>query len=112
MGRTTKIAKDRPAAAAQAAAAAPSRLPLPLVPTGGSAVVRATGEAQRSIARRAGELQAEASRQLRHATNPGELLAVQAAWLMASWQHSLQSTREMTDAWMGWSASGAERTRH
>ena len=52
-------------------------------------------------------LQEEAAHELRMATNPAELLAVQAALLMAGWQHSLQCTTELTNAWFALGRAGA-----
>ena len=72
-----------------------------------SAVVRATGELQESMARRTGTLQREAAHQLRLATNPAELMNVQAAMLMAGWQHSLQCGTDLAKAWFSLGLAGA-----
>lgn len=97
--------KDRPSAAA--VAAEPARLQREAFSRATSAVVKATGELQQSVARHTDELQQEAVHQLRLATNPAELMAVQAALLMAGWQHSIQCTTDIANAWFAIGAAGA-----
>ncbi|HYF19718.1 MAG TPA: hypothetical protein VEA40_17760 [Ramlibacter sp.] len=59
------------------------------------------------MARRTQELQRQAAHELRLATNPAELVAVQAALLMAGWQHSVQCTTDLTNAWFALGRAGA-----
>ena len=61
------------------------------------------------LARRGGvdELQQEAVHQLRLATNPAELMTVHAALLMAGWQHSIQCSTDIANAWFAIGAAGA-----
>jgi hypothetical protein len=71
-----------------------------------SAMVKATGELQQSMARHTGQLQREAVHQLRMATNPVELMNVQTALLMAGWQHSIQCTSDLANAWFAIGTAG------
>lgn len=71
-----------------------------------SALVRATDAAQESISLRTGQLQKEAAHQLRLATSPAEMMAVQAAMLMAGWQHSVQCAADMASAWFSVGMAG------
>lgn len=91
---------DKPVATARhadgrGAAAALARSTTSMVQAGGAMLSRG------------GQLQREAAHQMRLATNPAELVAVQAAWLMASWQHSLQCTTDLANAWFAVGAAGA-----
>lgn len=70
-------------------------------------MVRTSSDLQQTMARRAGLLQQEAAHQLRMATNPAELVAVQTALLMAGWQHSIQCTSDLANAWFALGAAGA-----
>ncbi|TFZ06351.1 hypothetical protein EZ313_06810 [Ramlibacter henchirensis] len=90
---------ERPVAAAESQAAAFSRA--------SSAVAKVTGNLQQSMVRHTGQLQQEAVHQLRMATNPVELMNVQAALLMAGWQHSIQCTTDVANAWFAIGAAGA-----
>lgn len=72
-----------------------------------SAVVQATGDLQKSVARHTDLLQQEAVHQLRMATNPAELMTVQTALLMAGWQHSIQCTTDLANAWFAIGTAGA-----
>ena len=45
--------------------------------------------------------------QLRMATNPAELMTVQTALMMAGWQHSIQCTTDLANAWFAIGAAGA-----
>lgn len=72
-----------------------------------SAVVQATGQLQEGMARRTAQLHREAAHQLRMATNPVELMNVQAAMLMAGWQHSVQCTTDLARTWFALGAAGA-----
>ena len=98
-------AQDKPNAAA--AAAEPARRQAEAFTRATSAVVKATGELQQTVVRHADELQQEAVHQLRMATNPAELMNVQAALLMAGWQHSIQCTTDLANAWFAIGAAGA-----
>ncbi len=91
-------APSRPQAADHPAAAVARRT---------SALVQATGELQSGMARRSAQLQQEAAHQLRMATNPAELINVQAAMLMAGWQHSLQCTSDLARTWFSLGVAGA-----
>lgn len=71
-----------------------------------SAMVRATGDLQQSVARHTSQLQREAAHQLRMATNPAELMTVQTALLMAGWQHSIQCTTDLANAWFAIGTAG------
>lgn len=73
--------------------------PLALFSRATSAMVRAGGDVQQQWARSTGALNQQAMRQLRQATNPGEILAVQAALLLAGWQQSMQCSQVVADAW-------------
>jgi hypothetical protein len=53
------------------------------------------------------ELQRQAAHELRMATNPAELMAVQTALLMAGWQQSVQCTADLTGAWFALGRAGA-----
>lgn len=99
MSRHTErpAATSRPVTAAHPAAAIARRT---------STLVKATGAAQESITLRTGQLQQEAAQQLRLATNPVEVMAVQAAMLMAGWQHSVQCTADMANAWFSVGMAG------
>jgi hypothetical protein len=68
-----------------------------------AALVQATGNAMKSSS----HLQQEAVHQLRMATNPAELLSVQAALLMAGWQQSIQVSTDLANAWFALGAAGA-----
>ena len=72
-----------------------------------SAMVKATGDLQHSVVRRTDLLQQEAMHQLRMATNPAELMTVQTALLMAGWQHSIQCSTDLANAWFAIGAAGA-----
>lgn len=71
-----------------------------------SAMVRATGDLQQSVARHTGQLQREAAHQLRMATNPVELMTVQTALFVAGWQHSIQCTSDLANAWFAIGTAG------
>lgn len=77
-----------------------------------TAMFEAGGDLQQVMARRAGVLQEEAVHQLRMATNPAELMAVQAAMLMAGWQQSLQCSQDVAHAWFALGRAGAVPPRH
>lgn len=64
-----------------------------------SAIARAGSDVQQHIARSGGLLQQEAARKLRHATNPAEFFAVQAAFVLASWQQSVECSSIVAQAW-------------
>ena len=72
-----------------------------------SALVQATGELQKGMVKRSAQLQQEAAHQLRMATNPAELMNVQAAILMAGWQHSVQCTSDLARTWFSLGMAGA-----
>ena len=72
-----------------------------------SAVVKATGDLQQSVARHTDLLQQEAMHQLRMATNPAELMTVQTALMVAGWQHSIQCTTDLANAWFAIGTAGA-----
>ena len=93
--------EERPNAAAEIA-----RLQGDAISRTTSAMVRATGDLQQSVARHTGQLQREAVHQLRMATNPAELMTVQTALLMAGWQHSIQCTTDLANAWFAIGAAG------
>ena len=93
---------ERPSAAAQVAGLQQAALSRTT-----SAMVKATGDVQASVARRTGALQQEAAHQFRMATNPAEMVAVQAALLMAGWQHSIQCTTDLANAWFAIGSAGA-----
>lgn len=93
---------ERPNAAAQAA-----RLQGAALSRTTSAMVKATGDLQQSVVRRTGLLQKEAAHQFRLATNPAEMVAVQAALMMAGWQHSIQCTTDLANAWFAIGTAGA-----
>ena len=99
MRRQPNPDKPTSARAERGAAAAVAR--------GTSALAHAGEGWQRSMLSRGGQLQREAAHQLRLATNPAELVAVQAAWMMASWQHSVQCTADLANAWFAVGAAGA-----
>jgi hypothetical protein len=73
--------------------------PLALLSRTTSAMVRAGGDVQQQMARSAGQLQQEAVRELRLATTPADLVTVQAAWMLAGWQQSMQCSQAMAHAW-------------
>jgi len=85
--------QERPTAEVRTGAA---EHPAAVIARNASAVVRSTSD-----------LQQEAARQLRMATNPAELMNVQAAMLMAGWQHSLQCTSNLAQAWFALGTAGA-----
>jgi hypothetical protein len=93
---------DKPGAAAEASHHAQA----PDLTRATSAMVRATGDVQESVLRRTGLLHKEAAHQLRMATNPAEFMAVQSALLMAGWQHSIQCTTDVANAWFAIGAAG------
>lgn len=94
--------EDRPQAAAEVA-----RRQGAAIERTASAMVRATDELQRSVTRHTDLLQQEAMHQLRLATNPAELMTVQTALVMAGWQHSIQCTTDLANAWFAIGAAGA-----
>ena len=94
---------ERPAATSRPV---PAEHPAALMARRTSALVKATGAAQESITLRAGQLQQEAAHQLRLATNPVEVMAVQTAMLMAGWQHSVQCTADVANAWFSVGMAG------
>ena len=73
--------------------------PLDLFSRATTAMVRAGGDVQQQLARSTGELQQQAMRQLRQATNPAEILAVQAAFMLAGLQQSVQCSQVVANAW-------------
>ena len=86
-------ATSRPASAALASE------PLDLFSRATTAMVRAGGDVQQQLARSTGELQQQAMRQLRQATNPAEILAVQAAFMLAGLQQSVECSQVVAHAW-------------
>jgi hypothetical protein len=103
----TSRAGRRPASEKPSAAAEVAQMQRAALSRTTSAMVHATGELQESVARRTGLLQKEAAHQLRMATNPAELMAVQTALLMAGWQHSIQCTTDVANAWFAIGTAGA-----
>ena len=85
--------RERPAAVTQAGQ------PLAAITRATGAVVRAGGDVQQHIAQSTGMLQQEAARKLRLATNPAEFFAVQAAFMLASWQQSVECSGIVAQAW-------------
>lgn len=73
--------------------------PLDLFSRATTAMVRAGGDVQQQLARSTGELQQQAMRQLRQATNPAEILAVQAAFMLAGLQQSVECSQAVANAW-------------
>ena len=73
--------------------------PLALFSRATSAMVRAGGDVQQQWARSTGALNQQAMRQLRQATNPGEILAVQAAFMLAGIQQSMECSQVVANAW-------------
>lgn len=73
--------------------------PLALFSRATSAIVRAGGDVQQQWARSTDALQKQAMRQLRQATNPGEILAVQTALLLAGLQQSMECSQVVANAW-------------
>lgn len=73
--------------------------PLALFSRATSAMVRAGGDVQQQLARSTDALQKQAMQQLRQATNPGEILAVQTALVLASFQQSMECSQVMANAW-------------
>lgn len=94
--------EDKPSAAAEVV-----RMQGAAIERTASAVVRATGDLQQSMARHTDLLQREAVHQLRMATNPAELMNVQTALMMAGWQHSIQCTTDLANAWFAIGTAGA-----
>ncbi len=109
MSRTTTASRPTQPKAADGkhAAAALARTNLAMVSRTTSAVVRATGDLQQEMARRAELLQKEAAVKLRHATTPVDLVALQTGLVMAGWQQSLQCAQVMTEAWFALGNAGA-----
>lgn len=95
--KTAKPAKgvqgERPIAATHA------EQPLAALTRATGTLVRAGSDVQRHIAQSSGLLQQEAARKLRLATNPAEFFAVQAAWMLAGWQQSVECSGIVTQAW-------------
>lgn len=73
--------------------------PLALFSRATSAMVHAGGDVQQHLARSTDALQKQAMRQLRQATNPGEILAVQTALLLAGFQQSVECSQAVATAW-------------
>ena len=76
-------------------------------PNAAAQAVRMQGAAIERVARRTDLLQREAVHQLRLATNPAELMNVQTALVMAGWQHSIQCTTDLANAWFAIGTAGA-----
>lgn len=91
--RPTAAATSRPGTASLASE------PLALFSRATSAMARAGGDVQHQLARSTDALQRQAMLQLRHATTPGEILAVQAALLLASFQQSMECSQAVANAW-------------
>ncbi|WP_427912704.1 phasin family protein [Ramlibacter sp. MMS24-I3-19] len=89
----------RPIATSRPAPATMASEPLDLFSRATSAMVRAGGDVQQQLARSTGALNQQAMRELRHATNPGEILAVQTALMLAGWQQSMACSRTVANAW-------------
>ena len=113
MTRTTTASRHTQPKAAEGkpAAAALARTNLDMVSRTTSEVVRATGNLQQEMARRASLLQQQAAVQLRHATTPVDLVALQTGLVMAGWQQSLQCAEVVADAWFALGAGGARSGR-
>jgi hypothetical protein len=90
---------DSRARAASKRPAAVAGDPVSLLSRTTSALVRAGGDVQEQLARSAGLLQQQAFRELRLATTPADVLTVQAAWMLAGWQQSVQCSQAMANAW-------------
>lgn len=88
--RRATDARQRPAAAAGD--------PVALFSRATTAMVHAGCDVQQQLARSAGLLQQQAVRELRVATSPADLLTVQAAWMLAGWQQSVQCSQAMAQA--------------
>lgn len=82
----------------------------PIAPTGSGqplaalnratgAMVRAGSDVQQHIARSSSLIQQEAARKLRLATTPAEFFTVQAAFVVASWQQSVECSSIVAKAW-------------
>ena len=89
----------RPTATSRPTSATLASEPLALFSRATSAMVRAGGDAQQQWARSTGVLQQQAMRQLRQATNPAEILAVQAAFMLAGLQQSMACSQVVANAW-------------
>jgi len=89
----------RPTATSRPTSATLTSEPLALFSRATSAMVRAGGDAQQQWARSTGALQQQAMRQLRQATNPAEILAVQAAFMLAGLQQSMECSQVVANAW-------------
>lgn len=89
----------RPTATSRPASATLASEPLALFSRATTAMVRASGDVQQQLARSTGALQQQAMRQLRQATTPAEILAVQAAFMLAGLQQSVQCSQVMANAW-------------
>ena len=89
----------RPTATSRPASEPLASEPLDLFSRATTAMVRAGGDVQQQLARSTGELQQQAMRQLRQATNPAEILAVQAAFMLAGLQQSVQCSQVVANAW-------------
>ena len=89
----------RPIATSRPAPATMASEPLDLFSRATSAMVRAGGDVQQQLARSTGALNQHAMRELRHATNPGEILAVQAAFMLAGIQQSMECSQVVANAW-------------
>ena len=90
---TSRIDRDRPTARTA------QGQPLAALTRAADTMVRAGSDVQQHIAQSAGLLQQEAARKLRLATNPGEFFAVQAAFMLASWQQSVECSSIVAQAW-------------
>lgn len=89
----SRAERDRPTARTTA------DQPLAALTRATGVMVRAGGDVQQHIAQSSGLLQREAARNLRLATNPGEFFAVQAAFMLASWQQSVECSSIVAQAW-------------
>lgn len=89
----------RHTATSRPASVTPASEPLALFSRATSAMVRAGGDVQQQWARSTGALQQQAMLQLRQATTPGEILAVQAALLLAGLQQSMECSQVVAEAW-------------
>jgi hypothetical protein len=101
---TPRKVRERPIATTQGGQ------PLAAITRATGAMVRAGSDVQQHIAQSTGVLQQEAARKLRLATNPAEFFAVQAAFMLASWQQSVECTGIMAQAWQD--ALRAPRSMH
>ena len=102
---TSRVERDRPTART-----ATQDQPLAALTRAAGSMVRAGGDVQQHIAQSSGLLQQEAARKLRLATNPGEFFAVQAAFMLASWQQSVECSSIVAQAWRD--AIGTRPTAH